>query len=117
MPLQYIPKPIKAEATDVTGARALSITYTNNTLRPRLIIVATRHRANAGVGNSCLAQAVQMTPALVGMGQAGIWNTTGNEDEGFTQAFIIPAGGTYRVNTAITGPTTITVTYWIEVNL
>ena len=113
MPVRYTPKPIKAEAHDVTAARALEVWYTNTSLRPILVIVSLVHTTTAA-GQFCLAQ---LSLAAGGVSWSGWFTSHGAGEIYGTVETLVAAGGTYRIDTNITAPAAIEINRWIEVAL
>jgi len=112
VPVEYIAHPITANIRNETGARAINVLYTNNTLRPIQVVITMTHRVT--VQNSfCLSQ---LTIGLLATAWGGWYNTpaVGIELYSCITGNIAP-GATYRLTQNAAGGVN-TILRWIEVD-
>ena len=116
MPVQYIPKPIKAEQ-QVIGARAYLVNYQNATLRPIMVVVTSWH-ITVGAG------ACRVIGYNGAVNPAGVWQASGGyfvSPIGVTNhsllSFLVPAGYWYRVDNNDIGGNLSQINLWREIQL
>lgn len=111
MPIRYIPKPIKATITN--PVRALDTVYTNNTLRPIMVLVTCWHVVIAP------AQACRVNAFVAGgwTSSGGSFVAPGNGTIHSFMSIMVPAGATYEVRTGDFGGNASQLNRWTEVEM
>jgi len=118
VPVNYTPKPIKADVT--FPVRAVNTQYQNLRLRPLLVIVATTLITWApGVDTARLTALVGAVPPLAAVDTVAHVGNVGAIDHihNATLTFIVPPGWYYYALEFLAGGGTNVVLSWTEVEL
>ena len=120
MPIEYIPHPIKAELT--MPVRSYGVIYQNTRLRPILCLITILSRTLLTAADSAAYAQGQLaaTSPPLNVTACGLPTFTRDHSEydfGML-VLMVPAGYYYRVNPYLLGAgSTISATYWMEVEL
>ncbi len=111
MPIEYRQEPIKATITN--PVRALDVVYTNNTMRPLMVLVTCWHVVIAPA-QSCRVAAFVATNWTC---SAGPFVSPGNQTIHSFMAVMVPPGATYEIQTTDAGGNVSVLNIWTEVEM